>query len=52
MTVTETLVPSALKTLVIPIFRPIIPGMIETFLLVFNSICGFPSAKRTAKIGT
>jgi hypothetical protein len=41
MTVTETLVPSALKTLVIPIFRPIIPGMIETFYLFLIRFAGF-----------
>jgi hypothetical protein len=52
MTVTDTFWPAASKTLVIPTLRPIIPGMVETFLLVFNSVYGFPPAKRTAKIET
>jgi hypothetical protein len=38
MTVTDILVPSAPNTLVIPTFRPNIPGMIETVLLVFKPI--------------
>jgi hypothetical protein len=38
--------------LVIPILRPIIPGMIESFLLVFTTDYRVSPVKRTAKIGT
>src|SRR3982751_2616210 len=52
MTVQAIFWPSWPYTLVIPILRPIIPGMVKPILLFFKSICGFCAAKRTAKIGT
>src|SRR5262245_46967328 len=52
MTVQAMFWPSWPNTLVIPIFRPKIPGMVETYFACFIAPWAFSAAKRTAKIGT